>query len=172
MIDDAVVSYESEPGSAECHVVTAAVKSRELLRPLGLIESSEFYHRFIAVQTWIWQWKGKLHYINPKGKFILPPQEQRQETLIQSLIGRTNKRNWHIVMVTHPSTNWGRCCLTPLYQAFDCSSMPITTDKKTICKFLLLRKVSLHTLTVFVKKNVIIAENAMRLIESLELDHI
>ena len=35
-------------------------------------------------------------------------------------------------MVTHPSTNWGRCCLTQVYQAVDHSSMPITTD--TLCK--------------------------------------
>ena len=31
-------------------------------------------------------------------------------------------------MFTHPSTNRGRCCLTPLYQAVGHSSMPITID--------------------------------------------
>ena len=28
--------------------------------------------------------------------------------------------------VTHPSTNQGQCCLTQVYQAVGCSSMPIT----------------------------------------------
>ena len=35
-----------------------------------------------------------------------------------------------ILIVTHPSTNRGRCCLIPLYQAVDCSNIPITTDRK------------------------------------------
>ena len=32
-------------------------------------------------------------------------------------------------MVTHPSTNQGRCYLAPAYKAVDRYSMPITTDK-------------------------------------------
>ena len=35
-------------------------------------------------------------------------------------------------MVTHPSTNRGRCCLTPLYQAAGYISMPITLRKMRI----------------------------------------
>ena len=46
------------------------------------------------------KWKWKLHYINPKGKFILSPQEQRQGTSVSSLIQRTISRNWHNNTVT------------------------------------------------------------------------
>ena len=72
--------------------------------------------------------KWKLHNINPKGKFILLPQEQSQLTSVSSLIRRTINSNWHTNTITHPITNPGHCWLTWLYLAVDCSSMPITTD--------------------------------------------
>ena len=88
-----------------------------------------------------------MHNINPKGKFILSPQEQCQGTWILSLIQRTINRNWHTNMVTHPSTNLGRCWLTPLYQAADHSRMPITIDKcLSVC---LLIKFHVRKCTVF-----------------------
>ena len=37
--------------------------------------------------------KIKIHYFNPKGKFILSPQEQRQGTSVESLIRKTISRN-------------------------------------------------------------------------------
>ena len=46
---------------------------------------------------------------------------------------RTSNRNWHTNMVTHPSTNQGRCCLAPLFHAADHSSISITTKKKAWC---------------------------------------
>ena len=74
--------------------------------------------------------KWKFYYINPKGKFILLPQEQCQGTSVYSIIQRTINKNWHTNTVTHPSTSQGQSCLTPMYQAVGCSSMLRTTDKK------------------------------------------
>ena len=34
-------------------------------------------------------------------------------------------RNWHTTMVTHPSTDQGRSCLTSAHQVVDCSCRPI-----------------------------------------------
>ena len=71
--------------------------------------------------------KWKLNYNNLKGKYLLSPQEQHLGDFFLKSHPKDYLWNWHTNMVTHPSTNRGHCCLTPVYQAVDRSSMPIAT---------------------------------------------
>ena len=72
-------------------------------------------------------------------EFILRRKSSARGPRFKSLIQRTMNRNWHTITVTHPSTNRGRCCLTPVYQAVGCSSMPRTPRNLKIIILLLKR---------------------------------
>ena len=82
----------------------------------------------LMIITLSWKFENVFENTYPKGKFKLSPQEQRQGNSVKSFIWRTINRNQHTNMVTHPSTNRGRCCLTPLYQ-LTVAVMPITTER-------------------------------------------
>ena len=75
-----------------------------------------------------------MHYINLKGKIILSPQENHTVAAGAGpgdLGLKSHPKDYQQKLayrVIHLSTNRGRCCLTPLYQAVGRSSMPITID--------------------------------------------
>ena len=60
----------------------------------------------------------KIALYQSQGKFILSPQEQHQG------ISEGLSTDFDIYGYRSGGTNQFRCCLTPAYQAVDCSSMP------------------------------------------------
>ena len=116
------------------HLVKTATKS---VRPFGwnfVHKKSGHTDRQTDTHTDKLQWKYNPSTIswrcNENCTSLIPKgnSNYRRKSSAIDLIRRTITRNWHTDTVTHPSTNQGRCWLTRLYQAVDCSSMPITTD--------------------------------------------
>ena len=85
-------------------------------------ERRQLYAYYHCLDLWPCQDQeknGTFHSINPKGK----PGDLGLKFHSKDYLQKLTYNN----TVAHPSTNRGRCCLTPLYQAADHSSMPITT---------------------------------------------
>ena len=112
------------PYRIECRVIKDEVQWVLITRNESLWHTEDFP---LEQKTWKWK-RMKIALYHSQREIHIAADRAATRTSIWILIRRTITRNWHTNTVTHFSTNRNRRCLTRLYQAVDCNSMPITTD--------------------------------------------